>query len=215
MKYKPNWVSMVSLLLLIAIQSVHYGYILGTWNRINHIMVAKYGWTKDQLVFYEAFIGNTPVMGMIIGRFIGSPLVNKGRFLCIIISSVAMILGDCAMLFLNIYSFLAGRLICGIGAGLFFASAPRYIEECSPPHLFSLLYTLFALGIALNRPIVMFAATMIPEKVSHPTFEYVDFLKLDKTWRYFIGLPIVFCIIFIAGMFLLVKCDTPMYLISQ
>ena len=142
-------------------------------------MVAKYGWTKDQQIFYEAFIGNTPVMGMIIGRFIGSPLVNKGRFLCIIISSIVMILGICTMLFLNIYSFLAGRLICGIGAGVFFASAPRYIEECSPPQLFSLLYTLYALGIALNRPIVMVATTMIPEKVPQPTFEDVDFLKLD------------------------------------
>ena len=69
------------------------------------------------------------------------------------------------MLILNIYSYLAGRLIYGIGAGLFFASAPRYIEECSPPQLFSLLFTVYQLGIALNRPFVMISAHLIPEKI--------------------------------------------------
>lgn len=128
-------------------------------------MVAKYGWSKDTQIFYETFIGNSPVMGMIIGRLIGSPLVNKGRFRCIIIGAVVMIVGIVTMLVFNIYSYLTGRLIYGIGAGLFFASGPRYIEECSPPQLFSLLYTFYALGIAFNRPIVMLAALMIPEKI--------------------------------------------------
>jgi MFS family permease len=104
-------------------------------------------------------------MGMILGRLIGSPLVNKGRFRCIIISSIVMIIGISFMLILNIYSFLFGRLIYGLGAGLFFASGPRYIEECSPPQLFSLLYTFYALGVALNRPILMVSALIIPEKV--------------------------------------------------
>ena len=104
---------------------------------------------------------------MIIGRLIGSPLVNKGRFKCIIISTIVMMVGIGFMLVLNIFSFLVGRLIYGLGAGLFFASGPRYIEECSPPQLFSLFYTLYALGVALNRPIVMLAALMIPEKISN------------------------------------------------
>ena len=158
MKFKPNWVSIICLLILIGIQSVHNGYSLGTWNRINHIMVAKYGWSKQEQTFYETFIGNTPVSGMIIGRLIGSPLVNKGRFRCIIISAIVMIIAISIMLVLNIYTFLLGRLIYGIGAGLFFASGPRYIEECSPPQLFSLFYTLYALGVALNRPILLLAA---------------------------------------------------------
>ena len=171
MKYKPNWVSMVSMLFLITTQSVQNGYLLGTWNRINHIMVAKYGWSGDEQIFYETFIGSTPVMGIILGRLIGSPLVNKGRFRCIITGAVVMIVGISSMLFLNIYSFLVGRLIYGLGAGLFFASGPRYIEECSPPQLFSLFYTMYALGVALNRPIVLLAALMIPEKISSPSKE--------------------------------------------
>jgi MFS family permease len=128
-------------------------------------MVAKYGWSSKEQTFYETFIGNTPVLGMIIGRLIGSPLVNKGRFRCIIISAIVIIFAISLMLVLNIYTFLLGRLIYGLGAGLFFASGPRYIEECSPPQLFSLFYTLYALGVAFNRPILLLAAKMIPEKI--------------------------------------------------
>jgi MFS family permease len=83
-----------------------------------------------------------------------------------------MIVGIGSMLVLNIYSFLAGRLIYGLGAGLFFAAGPRYIEECSPPHLFSLLYILYAVGISLNRVILLLAALMIPENITDAPLEY-------------------------------------------
>jgi MFS family permease len=142
-------------------------------------MVAKYGWSSKEQTFYETFIGNTPVLGMIIGRLIGSPLVNKGRFRCIIISSIVMMVGIGFMFVLNIYSFLVGRLIYGLGAGLFFASGPRYIEECSPPQLFSLFYTFYALGIALNRPILLLAALIVPEKLQNAPLEYQEYLKND------------------------------------
>ena len=125
-------------------------------------MIAKYGWSSDDIIFYETFISITPTVGSLIGRVIGTPLVNKGRFLCIIIGTIVMLFGISFMLILNIYSFLAGRLIYAVGAGIFFTSSPRYNEECSPPHLFSIMFTIYAFGVALNRPVLVAAALMIP-----------------------------------------------------
>jgi hypothetical protein len=42
-----------------------------------------------------------------------------------------------------------------------------------------------------------------------------DELLKTNAWRYFIGIPILFCIVFIIGMLTLVRLDTPMYLITQ
>jgi MFS family permease len=73
-----------------------------------------------------------------------------------------MLFGISLMLIFNIYSFLTGRFIYAIGAGIFFTSSPRYIEECFPPHLFSIIFTIYAFGVALNRPVLVAAALMIP-----------------------------------------------------
>ncbi len=142
---------------------------MGTWNRISHIMIAKYQWSDDEVIFYETFIGITPTVGSLIGRLLGTPLVNKGRFRCIIIGTIVMLYGISLMLVFNIYSFLAGRLIYAVGAGMFFTSSPRYIEECSPPHLFSIVFTIYAFGVALNRPVLVAAALMIPEYEENPS----------------------------------------------
>ena len=40
LEYKPNLPIVGALLLLIAINSLHYGYVLGTWNRVNKILQA-------------------------------------------------------------------------------------------------------------------------------------------------------------------------------
>jgi len=89
-------------------------------------MIAKYGWSSDDIIFYETFISITPTVGSLIGRVIGTPLVNKGRFLCIIIGTIVMLFGISFMLILNIYSFLAGRLIYAWSWNIFYIKPKIY-----------------------------------------------------------------------------------------
>jgi hypothetical protein len=42
-----------------------------------------------------------------------------------------------------------------------------------------------------------------------------DVLMSTNAWRYFIGIPISFSIIFIIGMLAFISKDTPMFLITQ
>jgi hypothetical protein len=41
-----------------------------------------------------------------------------------------------------------------------------------------------------------------------------NILKTTDAWRYFIAIPMSLCFVFIAGMLLIIRHDTPMFLIS-
>jgi len=100
-----------------------------------------------------------------------------------------------------------------MGCGFFSSSAFRYVEECSPPHLLSMIFTIFSFGISLNRPCVTLMAYLTLSGINNETPTKV--LMETNAWRYFIGIPLVFCVIFITGMLTLVRKDTPMFLITQ
>jgi len=93
LSYRPNWTVLMVMICLITLVAVSYGFLLGTWNRINHIMAAKFGWDKDTKTFWETFINIAPVLGMILGRLLGAPIVNKGRYRCILLGSTIIISG--------------------------------------------------------------------------------------------------------------------------
>ena len=126
-------------------------------------MVAKFAWNKEEVTSWETWMGSLPVLGLIIGRLIGTPIVNKSRYGCILLGAVIVFIGSLIIQIFNIYAFLLGRLIFGIGSSFFSTAAPRYIEECSPPHEFSKMFTIFGLGIAMNRPFLMLMGLMLPE----------------------------------------------------
>jgi len=71
-----------------------------------------------------------------------------------VLGSLIILAGIGMQLFENIWMFIGGRFVAGIGNGVFGSASPRYIEECSPPHYLSFLYTICSFGMSLNRPLV-------------------------------------------------------------
>lgn len=148
-----------------------------------------------------------------IGRLLGSLYVNHGRFNCILLGAFLQIIGIGCCLIFSVWTFLLGRLIYGIGCGFFNSSSFRYVEECSPPHLLSMLFTVFSFGISLNRPLVTLMAYLTLSGINSQAPR--DVLLTTNAWRYFIGIPMSFSIIFIIGMLTFIRKDTPMFLITQ
>jgi MFS family permease len=62
----------------------------------------------------------------------------------------------------NIWMYIGGRFIASVGNGIFGSASPRYIEECSPPHRLSFLYTIGSFGMSLNRPLVTLCSMFLP-----------------------------------------------------
>jgi MFS family permease len=124
-----------------------------------------YNWSTDEKVQIEMFVGTTPALGIMIGRFFGSYIVNKGRYPCIMISSLILSAGIGLMLVENIWVFLLGRFICAFGIGVFFAASARYIEECSPPHLLAILFSVLSFGASLSGPLLSLVSyILLPNK---------------------------------------------------
>ena len=146
------------------------------------------------------------VLGITFGRLYGAKFVNKGRKLCLLASVFVGFVAIALMMVLNIYVFLLGRFIYGVAAGLFSSVGPRYVEECSPPQYLSLFFTIYTFGISLNRPFVMMADLLVP---TDPTV-----FATTNAWRYFILVPTSFGVFCLLGTFLIVRHDTPMYLIT-
>jgi MFS family permease len=205
-KYHPNWCFIAFLLTMLSIQGVQTGYAQGTYNRIGPILVVQYGWTTQQQQVFEGLISSLLVLGITVGRLFGAKFVNRGRKLCLLTSILISLAAIGVMMVLNIYVFLVARFVYGFGAGMFTAVAPRYVEECSPPQYLSLFFTIYTFGISLNRPFLMMADFILPKNEA----DYKD----TNTWRYFILVPAFFGACTIIGTLLVVRHDTPMYLIS-
>lgn len=198
---------MGTLLAIICLQSIHYGYVLGTWNRVSHIFIALYGWSPEETVRYEGLVGMSPVLGIMVGRLIGSQEVNKGRYRCIMLGSIIITVGIGIQMVASIWMFLLGRIFCAFGMGFFFPAASRYIEECSPPQLLALFYTLYSFGVSLARPLLALTSQILPTTVvtSHPD---------PYSWRIFLAIPMIFSLVFLLGMLFVVRSETPTYLVN-
>jgi hypothetical protein len=75
-----------------------------------------------------------------------------------------------------------------------------------------MLFTAYAFGVSLNRPVVTLMAYLTLPVLNNSTPK--ELLLTTNAWRYFIGLPMIICVLFIIGMLLVVRLDTPMFLIS-
>lgn len=84
----------------------------------------------------------------------------------------------------------------------------RYVEECSPPQYLSVFFTLYTFGVSMNRPFVVLG-TFLLEKSKDPSV-----LRESDSWREFILMPVIFSTICILGTLLVVRYETPMYLVT-
>lgn len=153
------------------------------------------------------------VSGNLVGRLIGAKFVNYGRFRCITTGAFLQIIGISLCLISTVPTFFLGRFVYAFGSGIFFSSSFRYVEECSPPNYLSLLFTIYSFGISLHRPTTTLISTLIIPDFTDKT--PVEELLNTNSWRWFIGIPMTFCVVFLLGMFTLIRYDTPMFLISQ
>jgi len=164
LKFRPNWGFIALMITMLWMQGWHYGYGLDTYNRLKHILQARYGYSEDDMSFYAAFISAGFVAGFTFGRLFGSWLVQRDRKFCLLFSVYLSLAAMGIMVIDGIWFFIIGRVLYGAASSIFFAAGGRYIEECSPPKYVSTLVVCYSCGIAFSRAVVLLGLTFLPDE---------------------------------------------------
>lgn len=100
----------------------------------------------------ESWIAASAALTMAPGCWIASILMDKlGRKTSILVTSPVVLFGWLAIaLAQNFLYIIAGRLLCGFGAGLFGATSPVYIAETTHPRLRGLLIAALSFAVAIG-----------------------------------------------------------------
>ena len=92
-----------------------------------------------------AKIEDSMLLGMAVGAALGSNIMEYGRRKAVFVAIGVSTVGSGITMWLNFYAIITGRLILGIGIGMFSVISPRFIEETIPSKHFDSLYPLFIL----------------------------------------------------------------------
>lgn len=104
---------------------------------------------------------------------------------------------------------LAGRILMGISMGFYAGCSGRVIEEFTPPQLYGLAMTiLMFLQQGIISLLIIIAGAGMPDE------DDLQGLKTTQYWRVFIGFPVAFVFIALLMLYLVIKHETPKYLLS-
>jgi MFS family permease len=108
-----------------------------------------------------------------------------GRKNTFLIASVIALIGCTLSLFESMTFILTGRIIYGVGCGIFSIVGPRYIEETVPDRLISLFSPLYMCAVAFGGMIALLMGAGLPDDNSPEALKNSDF------WRFILGMPII------------------------
>ena len=124
-------------------------------------------------------------MGTTIGAISGGKILKIGRKNTFILASVIGFIGSALSMVENMAWIMSGRLIYGVGCGIFSIVGPRFIEETVPDRLVSLYSPLFMCSVAFGSMIALLMGAGLPDDNNPEALKNSDF------WRSVLGLPML------------------------
>lgn len=102
------------------------------------------------------------VVGMTFGALFGGSLIKIGRRKATFIGGMLCAIGCLITLKLNFYFLIVGRVIYGLGVGIFCSSCPRLIEENLPPHIYETVAASFCFFQTMGTLCAYFLGGLLP-----------------------------------------------------
>lgn len=138
-----------------------------------------------------------------IGALAAGPIAKIGRWKCIMLCNVFVIIGNgMQFLWTNYPLFLAGRVVFGIAAGGFSVFCPKYISEVSPKEISGPAGAMFQVMVAFG---VFFSLI-----ITFPFDPATDTDERNNLCMYLLfGMPICFALLQMVLMVCIFKYDTP------
>jgi len=104
---------MVYYVFIMGIGTIHVGWgILGN-AQTALILIAKFGWDKEETKLYNSLLSNAGLIGIMLGALFGGPVITKGRRLACFTMSIVLIIGVGLTQIQTLPTMILGRFING------------------------------------------------------------------------------------------------------
>jgi MFS family permease len=119
----------------IVISSYMFLYTMGVFNPCTDSVAASLNWGPNKDLYVTLFSAFVPV-GALVGTIITGYLIDRfGRRKTTMMTDVAYVIGTIILVMPSTPTFAIGRLITGLGAGIFMTIGPIYVTEVTPEAL--------------------------------------------------------------------------------
>lgn len=197
---------------ILNIPGVLVGYCTSYSNQVEFVLDEKFGFdTDDKQLQAASWIGASITLGMTLGAVSGGRIIKIGRRKTLFLSICLGILGLSITMVENFNVILVGRLIFGYSGGVMSVTAPRFVEETVPNHLFSTLGPLFTFTQTVGTLIAYLLGEVLPDPDGPK-----DMIKNSNSWRIVYGyFPIGCFLVLIGGLLFILDHDALKFLINQ
>ena len=148
----------------LAIGMFSFGVCIGQFNPVSVVYKYLEDWDEDTYTFNIALITSCANLGAMIGAFTAPVVIERGKKKIMILTNVFLILVYAMISFTPISVPLqcVGKLLQGIGAGMFSVLSPSFINDMAPVELLGPIGGLNQAGVTLGILVPTLMAWGIP-----------------------------------------------------
>ena len=127
------------------------------------VLKAKLGWDESEAKMWNTIISSTAIIGLMIGSLTGGSLLQLGRRKTVLISMLICIVSAIIPMYVNEYSMAVGRLLVGLGAGIFNVAFGKLINETIPSSVMATFAMAHNAGICFGFMLIFFLGAVLPD----------------------------------------------------
>lgn len=162
------------------------------------------GFDEDDSVLYQTLATTLTNAGSIVGSLLAGPLLGIGRWKCLLLSELLVILGSGIMLIPDITPLLIGRTIFGLACGAFTVVGPKYINEVAPLEISGPAGMLTQLTVTFG--------ILVPFMIGSAFPDTEDLDKDQLLINIVFLLPMILAVLHVLLMLCVFRFDTPLFL---
>lgn len=126
-------------------------------------MIAKFEWTEDEAITYNAVLSNMGILGQSIGSLCGGYLLPFGRRKIVLVMNVCFTLAVALTLIEQFVSICIGKFFIGFSASLMQMCSIKAVFETVPGRMSGFFGTSTNIGIAVGGiTTVLFGGAILP-----------------------------------------------------
>ena len=113
-------------------------------------------------------------LGSAIGALFSGPILEIGRWKCLILGNILCIVAAVISMILNWPCLIIGRFIYGYAAGAFSVFCPKYISEVSPVEVQGQTGSLVQVSVTMGILVCFFAGWIVTPDTESQEFWFIQ-----------------------------------------